>query len=329
MAGTFVGVAGVQQFQVQGSAPPYGSVPMAGGYLTVFLAGSTTLASCFQDVGLSTPAANPMILDVSGRVPQFYVADGFYRLRLTAADGTSGNGGFDYPQVPSIGAATSGGGGSGVDPTTIFSTGFTMWQPLQGLVSGFVRMNGRTIGSASSGGSERANADCNALFQWIWNNILGIYCPVIGGRGANSAVDWAVNKQITLPDLRGRAPWGLDDMGNAAAGILSAISTSSPTTPASPLGFDNIVLVPNQMPSHNHGGLTGIENANHTHSYNVNLGLVTVGAGGGVPEIWQSVGTGQTGVESATHQHSISGSGGNGAHNNMSPAILGSWFIKL
>jgi hypothetical protein len=38
-----------------------------------------------------------------------------------------------------------------------------------GVLSGFVRCNARTIGSATSGGTERQNADTQALFEYLWN----------------------------------------------------------------------------------------------------------------------------------------------------------------
>jgi len=57
-----------------------------------------------------------------------------------------------------------------------------------GVRSGFVRANGRTIGSATSGATERANADAQALFEYLWNTDANL--AVSTGRGASSNADW-------------------------------------------------------------------------------------------------------------------------------------------
>lgn len=323
MAGVFVGVAGVQQMQLSGSAPPYGSVPMVGGNLYVYAANTSSPSSTFQDIGLTVPSTNPLVLDQTGRVPQFYVADGFYRIRLQDASGVITNGGFDYPSVPSIGASTSGGGGGGVDPTTILSTGDFKWQPIQGVLAGFVRANGRTIGSAISGASERANADCQPLFLWIWNNVVNTYCPVIGGRGASAAADWAANRQITLIDLRARGQFGVDDMGNAASGRLTSVSTSTPTAAASSGGADSVALSIAQLPSHNHP----LTDLGHNHIVHSTANAAPTGSGFGTVQAAagpfdQNTSTNTTGI-------TIAAVGSNNAHLSMSPFVLGTFYQKL
>jgi len=62
-----------------------------------------------------------------------------------------------------------------------------------------------TIGSSASTATLRANNDTQALFEYIWNHIADVYCPVIGGRGATAAADFVANKPITLPNTPGRA----------------------------------------------------------------------------------------------------------------------------
>src|SRR6185295_18945732 len=94
-----------------------------------------------------------------------------------------------------------------------------------GSLNGFVRANGSTIGSAFSGAIERANADCQALFEYLWNADTSLL--VSGGRGANSLADWNGNKTITLPDMRGRVLAGMDTMGNANASRIHTILVSN------------------------------------------------------------------------------------------------------
>ena len=59
MAGT-ISLSLSQQFNSQG-------VPLAGGRLYFFQAGTTTPQSAYQDSGLIIPHANPIILDAAGR----------------------------------------------------------------------------------------------------------------------------------------------------------------------------------------------------------------------------------------------------------------------
>lgn len=75
---------------------------------------------------------------------------------------------------------------------------------------GWVWANGGTIGSASSGATNRANSDCHDLFIHIWKEADDADCPVLGGRGFSAEDDWSAHRQITLPDSRDRfaRAWG-------------------------------------------------------------------------------------------------------------------------
>lgn len=228
---------------------------MIGALLTVYQGGTTTLAATFQDIGLTIPAQNPLVADASGRVPLFFVADGSYALRLTDQNGIQSNGGYFYPQIPSIGASSSGGGGSVVDPTTVFSTGDVKCRLESDTISGWVRINGRTIGNASSGASERANADTQALFIYIWTTYseptANVVCPVVGGIGASALADFNANKQITLKDARASSIFGLDDMGNAALGAFTGVAfvNSNPSVGGAVCGTNSTTLNASQIPA--------------------------------------------------------------------------------
>ena len=117
-----------------------------------------------------------------------------------------------FPLVLALGASSGSALSGGVDPNAILQTGFVMWLDINEPLAGWVRDNGRTIGSATSGATERANADCQPLFLFLWSKFADTICPVLGGRGLTAAADWAANKKITLPDKRGTIPGGLDDM---------------------------------------------------------------------------------------------------------------------
>lgn len=209
-AGTVPGFSLAQQQDSNGT-------PLVGCKLYVIQAGTTaTPQNPYQDSALTIPLPNPIICDAYGRLPQIFLADGSIKLRLTKSNGTQV---FSADGILVVGASSGGGGGSPVDATTILATGDLKARYGTGVLSGFVRANGRTIGSATSGATERANADCQVLFQYLWDTDANL--SVSGGRGASSAADWAANKTITLPDWRGRALAFLDDMGSTAAGRLT------------------------------------------------------------------------------------------------------------
>lgn len=100
--------------------------------------------------------------------------------------------------------------------------------------TGWVKANGQTIGSAASGATGRANDDTRALFDILWADFTNTTLPIqtsAGGastRGASAAADWAANKRITLPDMRGEFPRGWDDgKGTDAARVLGSSQTDA------------------------------------------------------------------------------------------------------
>src|SRR4030095_1292395 len=139
-AGTVPGFSLAQQQDSNGA-------PRVGCKLYTIQAGTvSTPQNGYQDSGLTIPLSNPIICDAYGRLPQIFLADGSIKLRLTKSNGTQV---FVADGILVVGASSGGGGGSPVDPTTVLQTGWL--QPIYGtgVVTGFVRANGRTIGSAT------------------------------------------------------------------------------------------------------------------------------------------------------------------------------------
>jgi hypothetical protein len=331
MSGTFPGTANTQQFDINGN-------PLVGALLTVYQGGTTTLAATFQDIGLTIPAQNPLVADASGRVPLFFVSDGSYALRLTDQFGIQSNGGYFYPQIPSIGASSSGGGGTPVDPTTVFSTGDVKWRLEESTISGWVRVNGRTIGNAASGASERANADTQALFIYIWTTYADGICPVVGGRGTGALADYNAGKQITLLDARSKTIFGLDDMGNAAAGGFTGVDfhAGSATIGGSFCGTNLTTLTASQIPV-----ITATQNQGFNISGSVsvntpigNAGMNNSGANtqaliAPLTGVVNIAGSGSfSGVVPAGSVTTTSNTGGN-AFPMVPSALLGTLFVKL
>ncbi len=125
---------------------------------------------------------------------------------------------------------------------------------------GWVALDGRTIGTAGSGATSRADADCAALYAVLWTNLPTL--PVSGGRGVSAAADFAAGKTIALPDLRGRA------LVAAGAGPGLTVRELGSTW-----GTETHALTLAEMPQHAHGGATGAAGG-HGH-------VLTVASAGG------------------------------------------------
>jgi len=133
-AGTVPGFSLAQQQDSDGT-------PLVGCLLYTIQAGTvSTPQSGYQDSALTIPLSNPIICDAYGRLPQIFLADGSIKLRLTKSNGVQV---FAADGILVVGASSGGGGGSPVDATTILATGDMKARYGTGVLSGFVRANGR------------------------------------------------------------------------------------------------------------------------------------------------------------------------------------------
>lgn len=327
MSGTIFGLGLSQRVKSTGK-------PESGWKLYISAAGTGVAATAYKDTGLTAGQEHPwpILADASGTMPAFWLADGSYRVR-----GTSSNGGtifFDLPSVLALGASSGGGGGGDTtDPNALLQTGDPIWRLKTGAIAGFVRMSGRTIGSATSGATERANADCEDLHAYLWNNLGDTVAAVSGGRGISAAADWSANKAIVVPSMRDAAAFGLDDMGNTAAGGFAGLTFAigDATTVGSVLGATTATIAQANLPVATLA--TTITNS-HRHGLSEQLGVITAGASGGGTS-YQAVRSDGTGLGAQTDLSTtgISAStalGGSGtALNKMPPARLGTWYQKL
>jgi microcystin-dependent protein len=327
LAGTLFSLGLSQRFDSQGN-------PLIDAPLYIYEANTSTPVDVYQDFGLSVLHPWPLRTDSAGMIPAFWVDDGNYRARLT--DGAGAVVYFDIANMQAVGPSSGegeGGGGGSVDQNAIFATGDMLWQPKTGTRSGWVRANARTIGSAASGATERANADTQALYEYLWNNFSNTLCPVTGGRGGSAASDFAANKAIGLPDMRGRGPVGLDDMGNSSA---SRLADGTPTS-ISYGGQEKPTIAIENLPAHTHGaGTYAAESAGaHTHTTYARFDNRYAAGSGTAVDRLQDGPNNDDGTTSSNgaHTHTISGSSGSTGSgtpiNTMNPYMLGTFYIKL
>jgi hypothetical protein len=201
---------------------------LAGGAQAFFYEGGTSEPlTVYTTAALTVAHAFPVVASSTGVFPPVFLPYGDYRARVLSANDDLL---YDVDNIANP-APPEEGGGSGivVSSDMVFQTGFTLWIPCAISVTKWVRMNGRTIGSAISGATERANSDTQALFLHLWGNYSNTDAPVSSGRGASAAADWAANKTIGIPSMRGLAPIGLDDMGGSAAQKIQIVGTCDAT----------------------------------------------------------------------------------------------------
>lgn len=137
----------------------------------------------------------------------------------------------------------------------------------------------------------------------------------------------AVAGNFNVPDLRGRVPFGIDNMGGSDAARLANSANSIATFRNSRGGVggtDAVTLNTTMIPSHTHTAT--VTDPGHTHEY-------LKGSGGG----YQGGGvagdlsaTTSTSTSSGATGISVSNSstGGGGAHDNIPPGLIVSYIIK-
>jgi len=294
--------------------------PHIGARAYFYLGGTTTPITVYKsfDLGSINAHPNPLTTDGNGFWPPVYFdeADEFFRVRITTAQGVLV---VDADGIPIIGPSGGGGGApSPIDPDSVYSTGDMLARYGEGLRTGFVRCNGRTIGSTTSGASERANSDCQALFEHLWNADPSLV--IAGGRGPSASADWSSNKPLSLPDWRGSALVGMDTMGNIAAGKIASATVLGWSG-----GAATHTLTIEQMPRHGH------ELTQRPHRHNMGNNMQGFPLTPGNFGAFAQGGTDPSGLftQEAYVDLTLNATGGGAAHNNLQPSKAMTIYIRL
>jgi hypothetical protein len=332
MAGLFP-LSRMQQFDSNGRL-------LSGARLFLFDGGTGTPRVGYRDLALSSEHPNPILADSSGRLPLIYLDDGYYRQRLTSRTGTLV---FDDDNIPVLTSA-AGGTGTSVDPDSVFKTRDIKLRWDDQPVAGYVRLNGKTIGSATSGATERANVDTQPLYEELW---LFANINVSGGRGASGPADFAANKPLVLPNAQGNSIFGMPNMGGTVDSAFAAFLTGTTAEPGAVGGADTVTLIQANVPSytltggsgavaitgstsaenldHTHAvsGTTSGQNQSHAHTYTAPSGVVAVRNDVANVSVVSGTATSNTGNASQDHSHTFSVTSA-GASNNHSHTVTGS-----
>lgn len=188
-------------------------------------------------------------------------------------------------------------------PVGTMSASFALTAP-----TGYVFLAGKTMGNAASGGTERANADTEELFELLWDNLTDTEAPVSSGRGGSAQADFDANKTITIPDGRGRLFAGLDTMSSTSS--ANRLTNASGGVDGDVLGDtggdERHTLGTGEMPAHTHDTTA-------------------------VPSSTANAAANGTDDREAAAQTAITSTsaGGGSSHNNVQPTLITTFIIKL
>lgn len=221
----------------------------------------------------------------------------------------------------------------GVSP---FTTGDVKMTLKTSADTGWVMFDDGTIGSATSGASSRANADCEDLFTLLYNNISDANAPILTSAGVattraaqtNAATAWSNNCRMSLTKTLGRAL--------AVAGAGSGLTSRALGVVA---GAETVALAEAELPSHRHNVYIYDPGHGHSGSFAAGGGLNNNNGGGGGSfgafTAYSSVSNNTTGITigsvsgASANDNRTAATGSGTAHANVQPTSFLNAMVKL
>lgn len=204
-----------------------------------------------------------------------------------------------------------------------FETGDWKGRTLSSLPTGWIWACGN-IGNASSGATNRANADTQDLFTAYWNDAAYNYTGTTAtgaalqvysstgtavAKGASAAADWAANRRIDVPDFRDRVPAGRGNMIGSAGRLSGQPGGVNGNALGNSGGNETNTLSIANLPTHNFVLPNTISNYPFYRDG---------GGGGAYPLGWHP-----------TDSFPTNTLGSDAPHNNVQPTMVTNIIIKL
>ncbi len=181
----------------------------------------------------------------------------------------------------------------------IWVSGDTKWSLRTTNHSGWLIMDGKTVGNIGSG-ADYENAYYKELFD-----VIKFASPNSGSEVFDDG------DTVVIPDMRGRGPVGADNMGGVSANVLTAPFAPNRDVLGGNIGEESHLL-------------TGQESGIQAHLHNIPL---SPGGGGGSGGPWAQR---TDGVPNATENTSTTGdTNAVEEHQNLPPGKIGYFFVKI
>lgn len=219
-------------------------VPFVAGQLFFYLTGTDTPLDTYTDVDLMTANANPVVTDSSGHWPDIWLSQSqAYKVRFFTPNTTTTPSTPADPQGVQVWTRDPVGPAAGGNST-----------PVAGLLT--------EIKDIACPVTIDGSGQCDQFPQWYLCYGQAVSRATFSAAFALMGTTWGSGDGTTtfnLPDLRGRARWGLDNMGGVAANRVTGGVSGVPATTLGGVGgsqqsqTDTLVAVSNVTdPGHNH-----------------------------------------------------------------------------
>jgi hypothetical protein len=206
-----------------------GGVPLSGGKLFTYLAGTTTKIATYADGNAYTQNSNPVVLDTNGCAPVWLVQGTAYKFVLSPSTDsdppTNPIYTTDNISVPGVGTSYLGkalyylfGSGTWTPPANVTQVKIRMW--------GGGGCGGSASGAPSAGGGGGSGAYIEGVINVTYGTNYSYSTGAGGSGGGNGAASTFAGGSLSLSAGGGYAPSGSGSLGVYAGGVGGSVSYS-------------------------------------------------------------------------------------------------------